>query len=345
MSPPLDESPELATLAALGFGPDASLMTEPKLFVDARLLAALLAELEDELGSDAAARTLFQIGLIHGLRDGDAVVARGFLSGDARPLNESALWPPLVIDLATPAATAGNGWRFSGRWPELHEAAAWLSKFGPGDRPNCWLSSGYTSGWLSATLEADVIALETGCASRGDGGCHFEVREPAEWRDANAPRRAALDVLGAVDFDLFRALALRSPSGPPPEMIESVGDFDADAPLVHIWGPVMVLPFTNADETLRTVEALSRDASLGDIRSVVFDLRQQMVDEAFDAAAIERSLETIEAWGAEPILTGITELAQDVIESLETDHLLIRKDLDEAIASAFLIAEAQRHAA
>ena len=71
MNPPYDESPELATLAAVGFGPETTLMTEPKLLVDARLLAALIVELEDELGSDAAARTLFQIGLIHGLRDAD----------------------------------------------------------------------------------------------------------------------------------------------------------------------------------------------------------------------------------------------------------------------------------
>ncbi len=60
---------ELDTLAALGFGPDSPLMAEPKLFLDGAFLAALQAEMEDELGADEARITFFQIGLIHGLRD------------------------------------------------------------------------------------------------------------------------------------------------------------------------------------------------------------------------------------------------------------------------------------
>ena len=60
-------------------------MTEPKLFLDSRLLSALIVELEDELGYASAARTLFLIGLTHGLRDADRAVAQGFLSNGAPP--------------------------------------------------------------------------------------------------------------------------------------------------------------------------------------------------------------------------------------------------------------------
>lgn len=338
-----DDAPELATLDALGFGPEASLMAEPKLFVDSRLLAALIVELEDELGSDAAARTLFQIGLIHGLRDADKAIARGFLTKTPTPLADSTLWTPLVVDMNTPKNHATDGLCVSGSWPEQHEANAWLSKFGPGDAPNCWLSCGYTSGWLSGTLDADLIALEDNCASCDSDSCTYTAREPAAW-EARAPN-SALGILGTIDFGLYRALALRSPNGPPPAMVETQGDFQADARLVHIWGPVMVLPFTTADETLRTTEALSRDASTSDIRAVVIDLRDEMIDEAFDAAAIERVLETVKSWGAEPILTGINPMAVDIVANLESQHLVIRKDLPEAIAAAFLIAEAQRYAA
>ena len=255
-----------------------------------------------------------------------------------------------MMNLLAPTGTSGSGWDVAGSWPEHHEASAWLSKFGPGERPGCWLSSGYTSGWLSGTLDADVLALELECAGCGDTTCRFVAREPAAWDElregqGSSRLRAPLDLLGPIDFDLYRAIALRSPAGPPPEMVESVGDFDADAPLVHIWGPVMVLPFTNADELLRTAEALSRDASIGDIGAVVIDLRNQIVDEAFDAAAIERVLETVEAWGAEPIFTGISPQSTRAVDGLESQHLLVRKDLSEAIAAAFLIAEAQRYAA
>ena len=130
-----------------------------------------------------------------------------------------------------------------------------------------------------------------------------------------------------------------------PELIETEGEFDPEAPLVHIWGPVMILPYTNADEILRTTEALSRDPSTAEIAAVVVDLRGELLDEDFGAAAIERVLATVEAWGAEPILTGVAPLSEEVVDTLESSHLLVRKSLDEAIAAAFLISEAQRHAA
>ena len=60
---------ELQVLAALGFGPDSALMSEPKLFVDCAFLAALQDELHCELGAEEAERAFFHIGLIHGLRD------------------------------------------------------------------------------------------------------------------------------------------------------------------------------------------------------------------------------------------------------------------------------------
>ena len=61
--------PELSLLADLGFGPASQLMTEPKLFVDGRFLASLQVEFDEELGSDGSRLVLFQIGLMHGLRD------------------------------------------------------------------------------------------------------------------------------------------------------------------------------------------------------------------------------------------------------------------------------------
>lgn len=361
MKLPPDEAPELANLVSLGFGPDAALMTEPRLFVDERLLGALIVELDDELGPELASRTLFQIGLIHGLRDADRVVAAGFLSGGAGGGNGAELsstasglpaqtfgapgWTSLLLDLCAPLSDV-HGLEISGRWPEHHEASAWLAKLGPGEKPTCWLSCGYTSGWLSATLDADLIALEAACAVRGEPSCHFVAREPAAWAQlADAAAAAQLAEIGPIDMNVYRALALRCPSGPPPEMIESEGAFDPDAALVHIWGPVMVLPYTGADEVLRTTEALSRDPGTADIGAVVLDLRDAAIDEGFGAAAVERVLETIETWGAEPILTGVGPLAEAAIASMETRHLLVRKDLSGAIAAAFQIAEAQRYVA
>jgi hypothetical protein len=77
-----DSEPDqpLELLTSLGFGPDTVLMNDPKLFVDGRFLASLLVELYDELPDRQASLALFQIGLLHGLRDAARVC-----SGDDLP--------------------------------------------------------------------------------------------------------------------------------------------------------------------------------------------------------------------------------------------------------------------
>ena len=82
-----------------------------------------------------------------------------------------------------------------------------------------------------------------------------------------------------------------------------------------------------------------------EINAVVLDLRNEKLDSRLDTEAVEQVLARIESWGAEPILTGISPASEDVIHAFESRHLLVRKNLDEAIAAAFLITEAQRYAA
>ena len=46
--------------------------------------------------------------------------------------------------------------------------------------------------------------------------------------------------------------------------------------------------------------------------------------------------------GAEALITGVSPLSEAAVADCESRHLLVRKDLSEAIAAAFQIAEAQR---
>ena len=121
------------------------------------------------------------------------------------------------------------------------------------------------------------------------------------------------------------------------------GQFDRDQPVVHIWGPVMVLPFTTLDEALGTVDMLGRDPGISEIQAVIVDLRERPLDDGFGAAALEQILETIESWDAQSLITGVSHGAETTIASLESSHLVLRKDLSEAIATAFQIADAQKH--
>jgi len=331
---------DLGLLAALGLGPESLLLSEPKLFLEVGFLGALLAQLETELGEEVAARLMFQIGLMHGLRDAARVLDSGFAGTPARD-GIVCSTTPLRMQIA-PAGDggAGAGVVIVGSWPDRHEAEARLSKLGPGARPACHLSAGYTSGWLSGTHDLDILAHEVECAIHGANACRFEAREIDAWHACEVP--ASLAPLLALPFASFRE-RIADARAAEPDTRPAGGAFDADEPAVHIWGPVMVLPFTNPDQALATAALLSREPGTAGVRVVVIDLRGEVLDDGFDAVGLEQLLEVVSTWGAEVVLTGVSILSETVVASLEADYFVTRKSLSEAIASAFQIAEAQRH--
>jgi hypothetical protein len=338
----------LELLVRLGFGPDTVLMNDPKLFVDGRFLSSLLVELEGELGHADSALALFQIGLLHGLRDAARLCHRLDRADARRAIPPSPEATSLVMDWRRREDDGGSpkGISIAGSWPEQHEARARMARLAAPDQPSCWLSSGYTTGWLRGLLDEDVIACETTCATRGAEVCRFEVKPISACDDGTAPMTRRL--LAQVPFDDFHQIAASTPVGSPAQppvqaQTARVGELDRSQPVVHIWGPVMVLPFTTLDEALGTVDMLGRDPGIHEIRAVVIDLREQPLDEGFGAAALEQILETVESWQAQSLITGIGPAAEAAIASLEASHLLLRKDLSEAIATAFQIADAQRH--
>ena len=331
---------ELQLLASLGFGPDSALMNEPKLFVDCAFLAALQRELVRKLGLEEAERTLFHIGLIHGLRDAARI-------GDAQPgwdgLFDKIEYPPLAMRFGTrPKQTSGE-FALPGVWPDHFEAEARLSKLGQTDQPACLLSAGYTSGWLSGTLERDVIAVEVSCVAAGAERCTFVAREEESCIDSIHGRQllpiaSVRAVLGAAAGPSVPGVA------PAMNLLDSLPtELDPDDPAVHIWGPVMVMPFTGPEAALRMVDLLGNDEATRTVRVVVLDLCGTLLDDSFGAAALENVLDVILSWGADVILTGISPLSEEVVAELQASRLLSRKDLPEAIAYAFQIADAQRH--
>jgi hypothetical protein len=342
--------PQPPVLGALGLGPDTLLMNDPKLFLDGRFLGALMAELEGELGEVGMQNALFQVGLTHGFRDALRVTEGPFFSesGPPAPIACEATSP--LMQLSANAVTPGRlGLEITGLWPEQHEAHARLSRLGVTTSPSCYLSAGYTSGWLSGTQDRDIIALEEDCCAARAPQCTFRALEIADW--SSRPQAGLVDRLRLPSFETFRQLARENtlPTASneakrsPGHTSTSEGRFDPADDAVHIWGPVAILPLTQIDEALATVEMLTRDPSTSTVRVVVLDLRGQALDEGLDAAALEQLLDIIESWGAEAILTGVSVLAETAVRDLESAHLLTRKDLPEAIAAAFQIAEAQRH--
>jgi hypothetical protein len=323
-------------LAALGLDLGALLGREPRLLWNAEFLASLHQDLGERLGPERAQAVLLQLGFLHGLTDALGVLRAGF--APLEPPGEGRLAAPrLAIQLAP--VRGGREWR--GSWPEGLEVRALGAHEGGRDAALCQASAGYTAGWLSGILDADLLALEESCRALGDAECAFVARDAHDWLTRGAPRaRAALE---ALDFAQLRRLAAEHL---PAAEAREVGErYEPGSAVIHVWGPVMVLPFAGSDECLRSLELLGRDPGARGVKVVIVDLSGAVIDEGFGAASLEQVLDAVEGWGAEPLLTGISPFSERVVADLERTHLVIRKDLPDAIASAFQIADAQRRGA
>lgn len=347
-------------LESLHFDPYAILMRDPAMLLNRDFLGALHAELIDELGESDAKIALVQMGFLHGLQDAFDAVQVTFEErtwSDSPGASSPLLAPPLAIRMRT--EVGGNDSQeqsasiaVNGTWPECDEASAVLGALGQPDRPICFLSAGYTSGWLSGTMETDMLAIESNCTACGSASCEFTAQEVATWRESGNPEAAAmLDALpiGELrDFVRQNREALHDTARDhhrPDEKFSHLSPSGENEPLesiVHIWGPVMVIPFASGDEALRAVNLLGRDPAARDVSVVVVDLSGAVIDDAFGAVALEQTIDLIEACGGEAILAAIGPMSEPVVADLERQPLFIIKDLPTAIATAFQIADAQR---
>lgn len=319
------------SLASLGLDPGLLAIRDSGGLLDPVFLDALARELEERVGPAESAELLRQIGFVHGYRD-----ALRALEGD---LMVTAL--PILMRTG-PSERPAGGVEARGSWPERAEASARLARRGHARACGCHLSAGYTSGWLSGHLDGDLLALETECAATGACECLFEAREASAWR--GDPRAEA--VLAALPFEALRlaVLARSEPEPVAPEAEPPVG-LDREEAVVHIWGPVMVLPFAGEEQALQALGLIASDPSARDVSVVVVDLAGAEVDEACAAAALERIVDGAEAWGAETLLADASAPTRKALDGLAKPPLLVLEDLDEAIAAAFQVARAQRTSA
>jgi anti-anti-sigma regulatory factor len=311
-------------LQALGIDLEGLLRQEPRMLLDAELLASLRQELAERLTPEELREALLQLGFLHGLRDALTLVHMGFA-----PLEPASLGPAaarLAIRLQPKAAMLS----WAGSWPEGLESRS-LSK--AVSAPGCHVSAGYTAGWLSGLVDSDIAVREESCRGSGHAGCEFVAAE-AEALDPDEE---------GLPYAALRELAARDLPEPEPPL--DTDRFEPGAPVIHVWGPVMILPFAGTDECLRSLDLIGREPGARPVRVVVIDLGGAVIDEGFGAASLEQVLDAVVGWGAEPILTGISPLSEPAVADLEKTHLVIRKDISEAIAAAFQIAEAQRRSA
>jgi len=317
------------------FDPEAVLLNDAGLLLNIHFAKALFEELRRARGAPHAENALIQIGCLHGLRDAERAIKKAF--GSSGPAGAAASAPALAVELrGTPEFGTAGALEIHGTWPERTEATGRLSADGPAGAPACAVSAGYTSGWLSGILETDVVVLETRCSAAGDATCEFVAREAGEWLSRDEMRgRAVAEALPIVE--LRRALA---------ELAADGASDDAESePVVHIWGPVMIVPFESLEETRMAADLLYDDPGLAEVSVVVIDVTKFAADSRLDPAGFAPILAAIADAGAETVFAGIGAAESTALLALDPAPVLSCPDLDAAIAASFQIAESQQRPA
>jgi len=200
------------------------------------------------------------------------------------------------------------------------------------------MTSGYTSGWLSGLCDGSIIAVETECRNAGSEACRFIARPVEAWEARNDP--SAMALVNTLPFELFRQDIERRWAAKNHEA-SHIPSTSPDA--VHVWGPVMVLPFREAGEAQEAAQTLEEGNHHDGISVVVIDLETAPVPPRGNIDSLASLLARIDSWGAETVLANATEELDRMVSRLHTRPLLSHATREEAIAAAFQIAHAQKH--
>ena len=296
-------------------------------------LARLRRNAFDSVGRPYAGGILYGMGLAQGLLDGLRAARRfgAALGGAPRHAGPGL---PLLFPVARIRADRG----FSGVLVNSVEASVHMRELGLAAEPVCHVSAGYCSGWYSALLGEFLLVRELACAGHGAEQCEFEARPAQAWIEARDAHASTL--LAYLDFDAMREAALKKLADDLDEAEGSMmGAFDPLSPAVHVWGPVMILPYSGASDSLEAVVTILGDLGPAALRVVVLDLTGARID-ALEATGLLRLLEVLEAHKLESILVGLPWLdARDLLPARAALSLPLRAaDISEGISLAFQLA-------
>ena len=295
---------------------------------------------------DALAQLRGQTLRASGLADGSGILyGLGYTEGQleglriTRSFESGAATAPRFAGPAVPLLFQAEGASLElpirGRLSCSPEARSHIDQFGETEHPVCFVSSGYAAGWYSEMLGQPVAVREVACRAAGAPACLFEAMPAADMpRDPEFPW-AGLDLQALGDC--ARNLSLdREPEG------GMLGCFDPMSPAGHIWGPVMVLPYSGVLDSEDAIASVAEDLDIEQLRVVLIDMTGARVD-GLEAVGLVRLLDTISGIGIEAIVVGLDRNAGRAFHAADTlTQPLMVRDLSEGIALAFQICDSTR---
>jgi hypothetical protein len=305
----------------------------PDAFDDPEALERLRANAFESVGIPYAEGILYGIGVAEGLVDA-LRVARRF----AGPLGGAPghAGPGLALLFSANGLTPDR--RFTGGLHGSVEATVHRKRYGKAHGPICHVTAGYCAGWYSGLLGEFVLVRELDCEGAGGDCCHFTARPAAQWLESGDAWAQGL--LKYLDYEAMREGAQKRLAAAGDEVEgDMMGAFDPLSPAVHVWGPVMILPYSGAGDSIAALETIAADLGAGTIRVVVLDATGARID-AVEATGLLRTVDEVARRNLELILVGVADEAAALYlgDPRRLATPLRAADISEAIRLAFQLA-------
>ncbi len=307
----------------------------PGCFEDARAMESLRRSVLEGMGPRYAQGVLYGIGFNQGLLDG-LRVARDFDCPDeAAPLLTGS---PLAV--VFPPVAQQHHEHFGGALSDSIEAELHLDTYPRSETPVCWMSSGYAAGWYTSLLGQPYLVKELNCIACGSESCEFEARTVSGWMEISDPW--INELLPYLDFDRMQDNAMEKLDQMEGMFIEGdmMGGFDPMSPAVHVWGNVMVLPYSGRLDSEAALDAILEDLGPGRLQVVVVDVTGAEID-SVEASGLLQLVDTLTSLGLETVLVGLcAQAAQEYLQPSSCIALpLLADDSTEGISLAFQISQ------
>lgn len=308
-------------------------------FEEPDALNALRTETFERVGADCGAKILYGIGLLQGLVDGLSLRRSRATSHARGERVGSAIRMIFTLDGGDLDGC------FSGSLHDSTEAALHRRTQGESDVPVCSVTAGYAAGWFSALLGNGVLVREVACVGGGAATCRFEARPLDDWITANDPWAEAL--LPYVDLSALHERAVELVSAGEEDEPEGsmMGGFDSMSPAIHVWGPVMIIPYSGFEDSDAAVDMILADLGSTQIEVAIVDLTGARI-ETIETLGVLQLANELTARKIETILVGLNDQARGAFlaQPDRASTPLECGDVSEAIALAFQVASAGRGA-
>jgi hypothetical protein len=179
-----------------------------------------------------------------------------------------------------------------------------LSRGGPAQGPACFVSAGYSAGWYTEVWGVELLVRETHCRAHADPICRFEARALDDWSERGD--EFIRELVPYLDVPALRERAAEIVERESQEQAEGnmLGGFDPLSPAAHVWGPVVVLPYSGVEDGTGALETILADVGKAQLRVAVIDVTGARMD-ASSATGLALLLDRVGQLGLEPIVAGV----------------------------------------